>query len=277
MAGAHQLDRARRCGAALTALAFMALAPAAHAQVPGVTDAVGEATTSGNTGTSLPGTDTTTGPVNDTVDAVDKATGGAASDTTKTVTDTVNDTTSTVDDASGGTVTKVTDTVNDASGSLDQTINETGDKVGGAIDGVRESIDGNDGTSGPGELPARKSKKAVRRLLSSGPGDARRALTDDQMRAVFQQLGKVAFEPTPAVHAVNGATALPAEAVDSFVQRFAEGAARVLREAIQNAQFPLALTLAVIGFLMIQGRVDAKDPKLAFAPVDREQDFLAFQ
>jgi hypothetical protein len=40
--------------------------------------------------------------------------------------------------------------------------------------------------------------------------------------------------------------------------------------------FPLGLTLLVIAFLAIQGRLDRRDPKLRLAPIDSKHDLVPF-
>jgi hypothetical protein len=40
--------------------------------------------------------------------------------------------------------------------------------------------------------------------------------------------------------------------------------------------FPLGLTLMVIAFLAVQGRIDRRDPKLRLAPVDSKHDLVHF-
>lgn len=50
-----------------------------------------------------------------------------------------------------------------------------------------------------------------------------------------------------------------------------------LGAAVQALTFPLGLALAVVAYLMVQGRIDAKDPKLALAAVDAEEEYLSFQ
>jgi hypothetical protein len=47
-------------------------------------------------------------------------------------------------------------------------------------------------------------------------------------------------------------------------------------EAAKNAAFPLLLVALVFGFLMVQNRIDSRDPKLALAPVDSDYDLLSF-
>ncbi|MFN2588323.1 MAG: hypothetical protein ABR613_09445 [Actinomycetota bacterium] len=48
-------------------------------------------------------------------------------------------------------------------------------------------------------------------------------------------------------------------------------------EAVQRFAFPLSLTVLVLVFLLIQGEIDRRDPKLAFAPVDSSKDMVYFQ
>jgi hypothetical protein len=40
--------------------------------------------------------------------------------------------------------------------------------------------------------------------------------------------------------------------------------------------FPLALALAVVGYLVIQGQVDRRDPKLRMAPQHAGESFMTF-
>ncbi|MDQ3914689.1 MAG: hypothetical protein M3323_05060, partial [Actinomycetota bacterium] len=53
--------------------------------------------------------------------------------------------------------------------------------------------------------------------------------------------------------------------------------ARTAGEAVQRFAFPLSLTVLVLVFLLIQGEIDRRDPKLAFAPVDSSKDMVYFQ
>ena len=48
-------------------------------------------------------------------------------------------------------------------------------------------------------------------------------------------------------------------------------------EAVQRLAFPLLLIVMVIAFLLVQGELDRRDPKLAAAPVDPTFDMVVFQ
>lgn len=48
-------------------------------------------------------------------------------------------------------------------------------------------------------------------------------------------------------------------------------------KAVQEFAFPLTLAIAVLLFLLFQGELDRRDPKLAYAPVDSVKDMVSFE
>ncbi|HEX2295423.1 MAG TPA: hypothetical protein VHN37_08955 [Actinomycetota bacterium] len=48
-------------------------------------------------------------------------------------------------------------------------------------------------------------------------------------------------------------------------------------KAVQEFAFPLTLAIAVLLFLLFQGELDRRDPKLAYAPVDSTKDMVTFE
>jgi hypothetical protein len=46
---------------------------------------------------------------------------------------------------------------------------------------------------------------------------------------------------------------------------------------VQEFAFPLTLAIAVLLFLLFQGELDRRDPKLAYAPVDSTKDMVSFE
>ena len=48
-------------------------------------------------------------------------------------------------------------------------------------------------------------------------------------------------------------------------------------KAVQEFAFPLTLAIAVLLFLLFQGELDRRDPKLAYAPVDSGKDMVSFE
>ncbi|HEU5033769.1 MAG TPA: hypothetical protein VFT62_03320 [Mycobacteriales bacterium] len=95
----------------------------------------------------------------------------------------------------------------------------------------------------PGARPA----AAVDRLVESGPAAA------------------------PAAPAARTARSGP-ESVPSAVQ----GVVNAVGHAGGGAGFPLLLVVVVLGFLLVQNRIDRRDPKLAFASITAE-DTVEFQ
>lgn len=56
------------------------------------------------------------------------------------------------------------------------------------------------------------------------------------------------------------------------VRRFLDSVAKVAADVSKRVAFPLLLLLLIALFLIIQHRIDKRDPKLALAPVHREHD-----
>ncbi len=52
---------------------------------------------------------------------------------------------------------------------------------------------------------------------------------------------------------------------------------RGLIDAAQRFKFPLVVAAAVAAFLIVQDRIDRKDPKLAAAPIDSRDDLVTFR
>jgi hypothetical protein len=52
---------------------------------------------------------------------------------------------------------------------------------------------------------------------------------------------------------------------------------RGLEDAAKRFAFPLALAGLVGAFLLIQGRIDRRDPKLAVAPIETREDVVSFR
>ncbi len=96
------------------------------------------------------------------------------------------------------------------------------------------------------------------------------------------------FPPVPPAPPTDGGSAPPPDAllpVDVVGGVFAAAAQQVATMVQPEAaivvasafSFPLALMVAVICFLVGQGRVDARDPKLRSAPRTRQETVLSFR
>jgi len=68
-------------------------------------------------------------------------------------------------------------------------------------------------------------------------------------------------------------TAVLVPVSEGLLDRVAEG----LADAAKRFAFPLAVAALVAAFLIVQGRIDRRDPKLAAAPVDGRDDIVLFR
>ena len=163
--------------------------------------------------------------------------------------------------------------------AINETADETGvnEVVGGtvnAVDHAASQVTGSDGT-------VKQVTKAVtgdggrdKKNPSAGPGTTTAANTP-----TLEVLGQTFLNETRSnaggshqARVISLQTATSVTPSDSVITQIG----RVAAEAIEKAAFPIALMLLVGAFLMVQNRIDRKDPKLALAPVDSERDLLIF-
>jgi hypothetical protein len=198
----------------------------------------------------------------------------------------------------------VDDTIEETTGTVEETVDKTtgdggsggGGNGGGGIDELDPTDDdflGEDFLTDDipdvvGEIvePEEKKKKKNKEKESTGG-------RKDPVRP--QNTGSATY--FPANGKIGGLTDREAAAAGHYVARaqdkrqlseaetagaFTTGLpsleelAEALAETAKQLAFPLGLALAVVAYLMIQGRIDAKDPKLALAAVDAEEEYLAF-
>jgi hypothetical protein len=230
----------------------------------------------------------TTETVTDVVEDTTQAVTGPIEDVVDTVTDTVEDTVDTVTDTVEDTTEEVTDTVADADETVDEVVGpqpegsepsrddgRPGVQTSGAADGGSGgaiSHPGNppSGSRAPhdGDVNRPEGRPALPRhridhngLFRTRPVNPR--ITRERGRAV----------DTPVIRATSVAEARaedrPSGSGDSILRRVAEAA--------KHPAFPLLLALVVMGYVAFQNRVDRKDPKLAAAAVDTEQELMRFE
>jgi hypothetical protein len=225
--------------------------------------------------------DEVTGGVGETVDGVvDEVTGGGG-----TVGGVVDEVTGgggvggVVDDVTDGVtgpVEEALDTVNGAvdevGGQLGNTAGEVAGRVGDAVDGLtgngsvapgaEPNVPGETGTTiaGGGRTPGTRDDVAGLRTAL----DAAAAVSPDG----FYGSGAAAALPVPTVAGSPTDAGTP-----SLVERIARSAADVA----ERIAFPLLLAFLVGGFVLVQNRLDRKDPKLALAALDAEEDLLGFE
>ena len=87
------------------------------------------------------------------------------------------------------------------------------------------------------------------------------------------QQGDQTLTSADGAGATEGSDAAPVLGAASTLERISRG----LKDAAQRFAFPLAIAVLVGGFLLLHGRLDRKDPKLASAPIDSRDDMVMFQ
>lgn len=247
----------------LAMLVSLWLAPAAHAQLGGgVGDAVG------GVGDSVGGAvDGTVGGVTDGLEGGSSGSGTEGGGETGNdggglVPGIVEEVEKTVD-AGKGTVTEITEETGDALGNIGS------ETVGGTVKTVEETLGSVDDATGKNKKH-RSAGSAQRSGTTTSPATDRVTVLGNSLADALEADNRVMVAGrTGDGLLVSASEAAPGESVISQLGRIATEAAR-------QAAFPLALTLMVIAFLMVQNRLDRKDPKLALAPVDSEQDLLSF-
>ena len=269
-------------------LAIILIGSPASAQVPNVGDPVGEVV-GGVSGGGSSGSGSSSGDggsVGETVGEVGGSVGGTVGEVGGSVGDTVKDTGGSTGDAvsgPGGDAIKdvtgtVGDTVKDTSGSVGGTVKDTSGSAGQSIDGATDSILG-DGTKGDREHGSTKDGKKDRTGAGKGKDQKQSGQVGAQGDSVF---GEGAFGFGTRVPAITLGSAGSQELAGGQVAAFAPeplnlGAlTEAAVEAVKKFAFPILLSFLVAAFMLIQDRVDRKDPKLALAAVDTDQEWLSF-
>jgi hypothetical protein len=228
----------------------------------------------------------------DTVDStVDTVTGGSQTGQTVTkvtepVTDTVDKTAGGVDtvtDNTGGVVDKVVPgtPVGSTKKVVDDITQRTTDGVAGAVGGVKETADGiGSGIVNPdlkvkNPLGKKSKKELATQQRKTAAASAKAAVAAERSQDLSTKAKESALARLERNRRVQGTPVsliAPPER-ETFFTQLADAAG----EAAKKLAFPLGLALMVGAFLMVQGRIDRKDAKLALAPIDSEQDLLSFQ
>ena len=165
------------------------------------------------------------------------------------------------------TVDEVVETVTQPAPAPVETVTET----------LNETLD--DAVAAPAVVPGTRADEPDG-ATPAGATPARAAGAPRDDRATGR--GRPAGGSTPAARAAEpAATAAPTAAAAGAAAAPTRPGTDRLREAVTAAArgvepytFPLAIALAVALFLVVQGRLDARDPKLHLAPQDdRELTF----
>lgn len=240
----------QRSGATFVVLLFalasiVSLAPAAYAQVDvgDATDAVKDATG--------PVEDTVKDAVGDPTDVVEGTVDAPAGEDGP-VEEVIDAATTEVDKATGGVSKPVTDELRNIT---DETLGPVDDMIGDTL-GTRS---GRDPRIGSGDTQGALSR------------DVPRTRTDDTSANVRG----TRFQRTSDDRGANTVNEVsrPGATRTSTIESLGERATRIAQEVA----FPLILLAMVAAFLIIQSRLDKKDPKLALAPLDIDEQYLIFR
>lgn len=250
-----------------------------------VTGAVGGATSGGGT-TDVGGT------IGDTVGGVTDTAGGADGGGIPDVGGTVGNTLGGDTDGSGGggaTTDPVTGTVAGLTGNQGTGASSSG--------GSSSILDGLLGGSGGSNVPTledltpallddlveQASVNGLSPAAAEGWIDGKKVVGAASYRSARSALASLSSlmadisENVVAGGASSATTAPTVRMSEPDGESFFASAGRAAVQAAKALAFPLALALLVVGFLVAQGRIGRKDPKLVLAPVDTREESLTFE
>jgi hypothetical protein len=173
-------------------------------------------------------------------------------------------------DGVGGTAGSVVDGATDAVGGA---VDDVGDAVGGVVDDVGGTVGGVVIPPGSGDVPLVDPPSTRPDPISEPsrpiPNRADPSRVDPPAPKGGQSpLSPVASPSAPGVSLVDRPAGEPITPRRSH--QHGGSLARVMTEAARQLAFPLALLLVVASFLVVQDRLDRRDPKLALAPMRPE-------
>ena len=269
---------------ALALLALTALAPAASAQIPLVPDAPvqlpgggGDGGGGSDSGGSSGGgglVDTVGGVVDTTTDTVGQVGSGT--------TDAVGNVGSGVTEGVGGAGEKIVEetkkTVDNVTRDTGQVVNDTVgsvDDLGGGVTNPLLNVKSPLDRDRDGKVSPRERKSAGGGNTSGREAGLKTQLAAErrESRLFDAKLASLANAEKKSRDSAPAPVAIAPPQRETFITQLADAA----KEAAEKLAFPLGLALMVGAFLMVQGRIDRKDAKLALAPIDSEQDLLSFQ
>jgi hypothetical protein len=182
----------------------------------------------------------------------------------------------------GGAVDQAKEQAGNAGNTVNDTANDAAGKVSDSVDGVLNPGGGGpgDGGGGPGDgggsgggPGAGGSGHGGQR---SGSGHGGRSGPGATAQAGNRARSTIGSPTRARTHDVSSITIPPATSVLGRRYEDRAGISRAVQDIALHVGLPLLLLLALsAGFVAIQDRLDRTDPKLALAPVDRDE--LTFQ
>ncbi len=184
----------------------------------------------------------------------------------------------------GGVVDEVEDVTGPVDEVVDDVMDELGNNAGAVVDSVVDKVGGV--VDGPGGLPGSPgapdpNSPGVDPVGNTGTGPGADGTADNEEGAVLAE--RIAATVPADGFAANVLAATEAAATSAPPTRsvsdpsLLERIARSISDVAQKIAFPLLLAAAVGAFVVVQNRVDRKDPKLALAALDADEDLLSFE
>jgi hypothetical protein len=240
---------------------LFALAPAASAQsigdlTGGVEDIVGggDGTSEGSGSDGEPsdpsGDDGLSGAIGGITDVLDGDEEEPTSDPVKTI-----------QDGLGKTVDETTNEVDEATGD-----------PSGYVGGVGNTVD----------KTVKDTKKTLKNKTErTRQGDANTPTIAPNHNGVYDEVRDLGFaaalqRDSREIQLANAQAPTDQVVLEAASPGIVAEIGRVAAEAAEQVAFPLALALMVGAFLMVQNRIDRRDPKLALAPIDANHETLTF-
>jgi hypothetical protein len=243
------------------------LAPTAHAQIGGIVGDIGEAVGGGDSGGGDSGGGSESGGGGLIGGITDGLEGGNNDSETENESGEGNG-------LIGGIIDEIDKSADETKNQVEETTgNDAGNlgTIGGTVETVKETLDRTgQNLTGKGGNKKKNDGRNPNRSDKSAPTSPTTTVLGESLADALRADGKVitATKADAEDYAPTGATSTDQSVISQI--------GRVAAEAVQQAAFPIALILMVAAFLMVQNRIDSKDPKLALAPVDAEHDLLSF-
>ena len=203
--------------------------------------------------------------------------------TTTTAGEVLQETTTTVGGAVEDTTTAAGEVLEQTTTTVGEVLDETASTVGGVLEGAPGPVGGgaipvvplDAPVVVPGEQPpVGGTDPPVDQPVpphGNGPGGGGSAHAGPPAAGARVPVAQPGFSAAPDV-GIGGGAGIVGHAHVRFVD---DGSGRVSGAWIaRTLAFPVILILLVIGFIVVQNRIDRKDPKLALAPVSA--DVLTF-
>jgi hypothetical protein len=240
---------------------LFAVAPAASAGLIGdVTGGVGDALDGGGGGSESSGSES---------DPSSGSDGGGLGDALGGLTDALDGDEEGSSEPSENPVKKIVGGVSkvfdDTTTELEEAVSDPGGYVGGVTEKVDKTV-----------KKTKRSLKDKRTGKDTGDRSSSASLPSLSPADVFGSHLAAARATDPTKLVLRDPTTDDSPTIEASTPGVFAAIGRVAVEAAEQVAFPLALALLVGTFLMVQNRIDRRDPKLALAPIHSDHELLTF-